>query len=485
MPKAIIIGAGIAGIAASIRLLHKGYEVDVYEANAYPGGKLSSFDQDGYRFDAGPSLFTMPGKVTELFALMGEDSSDHFSYERRQHVCNYFWEDGTRYEMPSAAENIATTMAETFAVEAEAVRRYLQHSAKKYNLTAPIFLEKSLHKVESYLNGQTAKALVATPTLGIFDTLDAVNRKAFDDDRVVQLFNRYATYNGSDPYQTPGIMSMIPHLEMGIGTYFPHGGMVNITNSLEALARRHGARYHYTTPVSKIVIEDQKAVGVEVDGSVQSADLIISNMDVFSTYRHLLPQAEHPEKILQQERSSSALIFYWGVNRTFEELDLHNIFFSTDYQGEFEAIFQDKSLHQDPTVYVHISSKGEPADAPPGCENWFVMINTPGDFGQDWGQLIDQSRVRIQDKVSQILGVDIRQHIVNESILDPRSIASKTQSHRGALYGTASNDRFSAFLRHANFSSKVQNLYFCGGSVHPGGGIPLCLQSAKIVADLI
>lgn len=485
MAKAIIVGAGIAGIATSIRLRARGYDVVVYEANAYPGGKLSSITDGGYRFDAGPSLFTMPSKVTDLFTLMGEDSQAHFSYEQRDHVCNYFWEDGSRYAMPASIDDIATTMASTFDVEQETVYQYLQRSASKYDVTAPVFLDKSLHKVSSYLSTKTIRALAATPQLDIFCTLDEVNRKTFSDQRLVQLFNRYATYNGSNPYQTPGIMSMIPHLEMGIGTYFPHGGMVSITTSLEALARRHGVVYHYNTPVEQIHTASGRATGVTIEGRLVDADIVVSNMDVFSTYTRLLKHEHQPVNILEQERSSSALIFYWGINRTFGELDLHNIFFSDHYEEEFEAIFKDKSLHEDPTVYIHISSKGEESDAPPGCENWFVMINTPGDYGQDWDSLIDLSRQRIVDKVSRILKVDVADHIESESILDPRSIASKTQSHRGALYGTASNDRFAAFLRHANFSSKIKNLYFCGGSVHPGGGIPLCLQSAKIVADLI
>lgn len=485
MKTAVIIGAGIAGIATSIRLARKGYKVRVYEANSYAGGKLSAFVDKGYRFDAGPSLFTMPHLVTELFDLCGEDPSASFTYQTRSSVCTYYWEDGTRYEMPAAPERIAATMASTFDVAEADVLSYLSSSRDKYELTAPLFLERSLHKPATYLNRETVRALVATPRLGVFDTLHAVNSKAFADPRVVQLFDRYATYNGSDPYQTPGIMSMIPHLEMGIGTFFPVGGMVSITDSLVALAQRQGVEYVYNTPVQEIIIESGRAVGVVCNGERQMADVIVSNMDIFSTYRRLLPDAVHPEKILHQERSSSAMIFYWGIERVFDDLGLHNIFFADDYRGEFEAIFVDKELHDDPTVYIHISSKGEATDAPPGCENWFVMINTPGDFGQDWPRWIDRSRERIIAKLSRLLGVDIEPLIATESVLDPRGIESKTQSHRGALYGTASNNRFAAFLRHSNFSRQYDGLFFCGGSVHPGGGIPLCLSSAKIVADLI
>ena len=179
------------------------------------------------------------------------------------------------------------------------------------------------------------------------------------------------------------------------------------------------------------------------------------------------------------------MIFYWGISHEFEELDLHNIFFSADYRKEFEYIFDRKDVFDDPTVYVNITSKEEASDAPPGSENWFVMVNTPGDFGQDWEALIRTTRKNVIGKLSRLLEKDIASLIVSESHMDPRIIEHRTNSHRGALYGTASNSRFSAFLRHPNFSSKIKGLYFCGGSVHPGGGIPLCLMSAKIVAGMI
>ena len=164
---------------------------------------------------------------------------------------------------------------------------------------------------------------------------------------------------------------------------------------------------------------------------------------------------------------------------------MHNILFSKNYQKEFEYIFDKKQIFDDPTIYINITSKEESSDAPDGCENWFVMINTPGDFGQDWEKMISETRKNIFQKIKRTLGVDLKTRILTEAILNPKTIQSKTSSYRGALYGAASNSKFAAFLRHPNFSRRIKNLYFCGGSVHPGGGIPLCLLSAKIVADQI
>jgi phytoene dehydrogenase-like protein len=199
----------------------------------------------------------------------------------------------------------------------------------------------------------------------------------------------------------------------------------------------------------------------------------------------MLPDHKAPERTLSQERSSSALIFYWGMNRVFPDLDLHNIFFSADYPGEFRKIFQQKTLSEDPTVYINVTAKESPEDAPPGGENWFVMINAPGDYGQDWDALVKQARKAILTKLSRMLSVPLEDCIAVEEVLTPCGIAARTSSYRGALYGAASNNRFAAFLRHPNFSQRIKDLYFAGGSVHPGGGIPLSLLSAKIVSDAV
>ena len=485
MQKAIVIGAGIAGIATSIRLARQGYEVKVYEANSYPGGKLTTLQHGDYRFDAGPSLFTLPKLVEDLFLLCGEKPKDHFTYQIKDSICNYFWNDGKTYQMPAGVDNIVDSLVDNFDANRTSVERYLKRSKLKYEKTAPVFIERSLHKISSFINKETIMAMASIAKLGINTSMHKINAKAFRNPKLVQIFDRFATYNGSSPYQTPGIMSMIPHLEMGIGTYFPNGGMVNITNSLVALAERHGVSFVYGTKVQRIIKANGAAIGVDVENEKLLADIVVSNMDVFSTYKHLLPEKDWPLKTLAQEQSSSALIFYWGISKSFPNLSLHNILFADDYKGEFEKIFKSKTIVEDPTIYINISSKANPSDAPRDSENWFVMINTPGNFGQDWDALIAEARRNIIIKINKILKVDIESLIVIEDVLDPRLIESRTQSHRGALYGTASNNKLSAFLRHANFNKKIKNLYFCGGSVHPGGGIPLCLQSAAIVSDLI
>ena len=278
-------------------------------------------------------------------------------------------------------------------------------------------------------------------------------------------------------------MSLIQHLESHYGTFIPEGGMVRISNSLFDLAQRQGVKFHFNQKVEKIIEGKERVKGVLVGGEKHFADYVVCNMDIYPTYRKLLPQAKAPEKTLGQERSSSAVIFYWGVKKSFPALDLHNILFSEDYPGEFDAIFGQKQLFEDPTIYINITAKNVSSDAPSGHENWFVMINTPVGTSIDWENEIPVLRKCVLSKIERVLGEKITPFIAEEEILSPPLIEQKTQSYLGALYGASSNNQMAAFLRHPNFSGQFKNLYFCGGSVHPGGGIPLCLLSAKIVSD--
>lgn len=483
--KAIVIGAGIAGIASAIRFAVKGFDVEVFEANAYAGGKLAEMNFQGFRFDAGPSLFTMPQYVDELFQLAGKNPKDYFEYERLDEVCRYFYEDGLRLTAHTDANKFAAEIEAKTAASAKEIHQFLKKSETIYEVTNKVFLERSLHKVKSYLHWDTLKSVFRFGQIDAFRTQAKANQSFFKDERIVQLFNRYATYNGSNPYQAPATLNVIPHFEYHFGAFIPKKGMYSITTSLVKLAEDLGVKFHFNSKVSEVVYTRKNGTlvveGIICNEQKAAAQVVISNLDIWFTYRNLLKNFPAPEKLLSQERSSSALIFYWGVKGSYPELDLHNILFAADYKAEFDAIWKDKTIYADPTIYINITSKYIKTDAPEGCENWFVMINVPANVGQNWDELIATARQNIINKIKRILKVDLGELIVAEQILDPRSIESKTGSYQGSLYGNSSNNQFAAFLRHANFSSTIKGLYFCGGSVHPGGGIPLALLSAKII----
>ena len=485
MKKAIIIGSGIGGIATALRLRSMNYDVTVFENNNYPGGKLASFDLGPYRFDAGPSLLTMPHFIDELFDLFNENPRDYFNYKKKDISCRYFWDDGTKLNAYSEKSKFINEINKVLGVKESTISTYLLNAKRKYDLTKSMFLEQSLHKLKTYLSKDLLIGLCNVFSFQINKTLNQVNELELKEPHLVQLFNRFATYNGSSPYKTPGMMTLVQHLEQEYGTYVSDKGMNNITKSLYDLALRQGIDFKFNSFVSQILVSGKRAIGVSVGEESYSSDIVVSNMDIVPTYRNLLKNYYQPEKTLSQERSSSALIFYWGINKEFKNLDLHNIFFSNDYKKEFQSIFEKKSIFSDPTVYINITSKDVKGDAPDNCENWFVMINSPNDSGQDWDNTIDEVKSNILKKINRLLNIDLEDYIEYEKVYTPKTIESNTQSYMGSLYGSSSNNLMSAFLRHPNFSNKILNLYFCGGSVHPGGGIPLCLLSAKIVSQLI
>jgi diapolycopene oxygenase len=487
MSDAVVIGSGVGGLAAAIRLAVKGHHVTVFESADGPGGKLTEFRSGGYRFDKGPSLFTMPHLVEELFTLTGISMDGYFGYSSLKEASRYFWEDGTRVTGWCDPLAFAAELQEKLGVPEKRTMKHLARAGQLLKTTGRTFLEHSLHRRSTLLQGGIGAALGSVRAGELFGSLHGLNTRAIREPKAVQLFDRFATYNGSDPYRTPGLMRMIAGLEHGQGAWFPHGGMFSIARALHKLAVDVGVRFRFNSRVERILLStaNDAVRGVLVNGVSHASGIVVSNMDIVPTYRKLLPGLPAPERVLGQERSSSALVFYWGVRQEHSELGLHNILFSKDYKEEFSQLFKRLKLYHDPTIYINITSKHVAADAPPGCANWFTMINAPRDVGQYRPEMVREVRGAILGKIQRTLGIDLEPLIEVEHVLDPQGIARATSSHQGSLYGTSSNGMFSAFLRHPNFHDRVKGLYFCGGSVHPGGGIPLALLSARIATETI
>lgn len=484
--KAIIIGSGVGGLATAIRLATDGFAVSVFEKNSYPGGKLSAFEKDGFLFDAGPSLFTCPNLIEEIFKYANEPIEDYFSYKKLINTCNYFFSDNTSISASSNIENFVSTLVSKHGEEKTKVENYLTQSKKIYQNTGNFFLQHSLHLFSSLFSKKIIAAVKGFKLKYISKSLHQYNSSQFNNPKTVQIFNRFATYNGSSPFLAPAMLSLISHLEFNDGVFYPKGGMISITNALYQLAVKKGVKFEFNKEVDEIVIENNTVKGILINKNFIQSSIVVSNGDVYFTYKSLLNNSKAANKILKQERSSSAFIFYWGIDKQFPELDLHNIFFAEDYKAEFESIFKTKSVYPDPTIYINITSKMEPGiQAPQGKENWFVMINVPASETIDWQKAKLEYRKFIIQKINKTLHTNIEDLIETEEVLDPKLIETKTSSYLGSIYGTSSNSLFAAFLRHPNFSSKYKNLYFVGGSVHPGGGIPLCLHSAAITNKII
>lgn len=482
----MVVGGGIGGLATAIRLQLQGIDVTLLEKNPTLGGKLGFLEEKGYRFDKGPSLLTMPWLIDELFLLAGENPKDHFRYVAEEVSCKYFFHDGTQLIGYTEKEKFDAEATLKLGTPKGTVSNFLNLSRTAFENIGNIFLSGSLHKTHHLAKADIPKALRSLKHSYLFKTLHEHNEMQLRHPKLVQIFDRYATYNGSDPYQAPGMLSMIPHLDLNLGTYYPEGGMVSIPNRLRELAVRIGVELRCNVEVTSISRTKGRVSGVVANGEHFASDIVVSNMDAFYTYRDLLNDGNTANMILKQERSSSAFIFYWGIRKEVPSLGLHNILFSKDYPSEFRSLFYMKQPFDDPTVYINITSKCEPGlQAPKGNENWFVMVNAPAKRVDEPDDHISFYKDAILKKIKGTLGIDITGDIETERTLSPSDIESGTFSHLGSLYGTSSNNKMAAFLRHPNFSRSIEGLYFVGGSVHPGGGIPLCLLGAKIVSDMI
>ena len=484
MQKSVVIGAGVAGLAAAIRLRCEGFEVDVFEANAFVGGKINSKKYGEYRFDMGPSVFTAPEYVKELYDLCGEDFST-FKYHKLATSFNYFYPDGTYFVLSAEQDALIKELAKQFGEDEDVIRKYLQKSASNYKHISPLFIENSLHRFSHLLNKNLFKALYHIPQYKLTQTMHEENKQTFRNPKTVQFFDRYATYNGSDPYQAPAMLNMIANLELNVGAFLPENGMVQITQSLYELAKKRGVKFHFEEKVEKILTENKKITGIKTSKNTYQARVCMSNMDVSLTYEHLLAHERQPKKVLAQEKSSSAVVFYWGIKKEFAQLGVHNIMFSENYKQEFETIFVDKKLPHDPTIYINITSKYVKNDAPAACENWFVMVNAPTINGQDWKKTVPELRQTLINKINKTLQTNIEDLIETEDVMTPENIQSWYSGKNGSIYGNSSNNKYAAFYRHANFSKDVKGLYFVGVTVHPGGGIPLALNSAKIAVNCL
>ena len=407
MKNAVVIGAGVGGLATAIRLQHKGYKVEVFEASDSPGGKLKQFEENGFRFDKGPSLFTMPDKVEELLQIDGEKST--FSYKKLDEVCRYFYSDDTIIHGFGNAEAFTEEVTKKLKIPKDDILNYLKKSKFIFEATDHLFLNKSLHKIKSYLNVETLISILKLPFIGTNKSMHKANKTLLKHPKLVQLFNRFATYNGSNPYKAPATLNLIPHLEFSLGAYFPKNGMYDITSSLYKKALSLGVKFNFNTEVEEIIVNNRNITEVKTNTRSLKSDVVVSNVDVVPFYKNILKDQKLLNKCISKERSSSALIFYWGISREFSQLKLHNILFSKNYEEEFKYIFGKKELYSDPTVYINITSKEKPNDAPSGCENWFVMINVPSLTNYDREQYTELAKKHIVAKINDILKTSIEQ----------------------------------------------------------------------------
>ncbi len=486
MSRVVVVGAGLGGLAAAARLAAAGHEVEVHEASGRPGGKLGVVERDGFVFDTGPSLLTMPGLLDELFAATGGPVD--LPVTAVDPAAEYRFADGTRLVLPHDPAQVPAALDDALGVGAGASwERLHERSRHLWSLVGRDVLRRPLTTAALLRMSAHPSGLRAVAP---WRSVRGLGRRRLPDPRLRTWLERYATYSGSDPRRTPAVLSVAAFVEQEFGAWWIPGGLRRLVDALMARCRELGVAVHLGSPVEAVLVDRGRVSGVRVAGHDRAADVVVSNADAAELHERLLPDGAAPHarrRVRRTPRSSAGFVLLLGLAGR-RPGAAHRVWFPDDYTAEFDAVFGRRPCPvQDPTIYVHAPDDlaMRPDD---DSEGWFVLVNAPvhdPDGGVDWeapglretyaGHVLDVLAAR---------GTDVRPRLRFLEIRTPADLERETRAPGGAIYGTASHGPRAALRRPAN-TGPVAGLYLVGGSAHPGGGIPLVLMSAEIVADLI
>ena len=474
----IIIGSGIGGMACAATLAKSGRKVKILEQNNDVGGKAGKIIVNGYEFDTGPSLLTYPNWFDDLFLSCGKNPRDYFNYIRLENVTRYFFDEGKFVDVVSDLEETAENFEKKLGIDKNDFLKYFKKWEDIYKISEEVFLEGEF-KIDYKFIKNSIKWISKSGISNIFKSMATYNKR-LQNPALEKIMNRFATYTGSSPFETPAFMNQLAVVEMVLGGFYPNGGIFNLPKALEKLCLDLGVEFEFNCEIEKI---EALKNNFKLLSSKQeyNATKLISNVDYFTTQDLL----GYTNKTSQSTLSTSCIVFYWGVKSKFDKLKLHNIIFSEDYKKEFTEIFQEKVIPNDPTIYINISSKMDSDHAPEGCENWFVMINIPAQSNHISDDQIKRIKNLIIKNVYNKFQIDINNLIEFEEVLTPKKLFENTGSYLGALYGNHQNSIYSIMKRKKNQDQKMKNLFYVGGTVHPGGGMPLALRSGVNTANKI
>ncbi|MBN1240450.1 MAG: phytoene desaturase [Gammaproteobacteria bacterium] len=489
-----IVGGGLGGLAAACTLASRGFRVQLFEGNAEPGGKAVVLERDGFRFDMGPTIVTMPDVLRRIFADAGRDIDDYLELIRLDPQWRCFFEDGATLDLVEDENAMAAALTDWSGREtAGGYRRFMQIARDLHGISDRYFFWKSVGGIRDTLDlGRTFRAstLKELRALRMGRSVAGTIRREVPDSRVAQMLDHYTQYVGSSPYNSPAVLTGIASMQSAGGVWYPAGGTRAVPAALIRLAGELGVEIHVSSPVRRILHEAGAVTGIELaDGARVAADAVVSNMDSVRTHRELIG-GRVGERFLGRrayEPACSGVVLYLGLRQRYEHLLHHNFVFSADPKAEFRAIYEEGRPAPDPTCYLAAPAATEPGVAPEGGEALYVLVHTPYlREGHDWRRMLPEYRARIIDKLKTCGGMpDLEQRIVVESVLTPADIHERYRVLNGAIYGLASHGRFLGAFKPGNRSRDLAGLYLAGGSAHPGPGMPMALMSGWIAADAL
>lgn len=496
MSRIVVIGAGVGGLATAARTAVKGHEVTVVEQGSRVGGKLHTYRREGFAFDTGPSLFTLPAVYRDLFLKTGEPLEDCLDLQAVEPGFTYHWSDGTTAVLPGvgigkAAEALGDALGGNAAHQ---WRSLMQRASDMWALTRAPVLQSPLEGLRSA--ARLTRSVSDIRTIAPFTTLRGLGERTFTDPRLVTLLDRYATYTGSDPRRAPAALSTVPFVEQTFGAWHIGGGVGTLAPVLADRARARGVDIRLNSPVTSIALRAGAVSGVALaTGEFLDADIVISDADASVLYGSLLSSDSRTTKVLRTLRRSTpslaGFVMLLAVSGKTPNITHHNVWFPENYDTEFDEIFA-KHPHEvtDPTIYACVPN--DPAMRPDDeHESWFILVNAPrhsddGTAGaMDWNTpgISQAYGKRILDLLA-ARGTDIRSRVLWQEISTPADLERDAGAPGGGIYGIASHGPLSTFKRPTN-QSPIPGLYLVGGSAHPGGGLPLVGMGAEITAELI
>lgn len=470
--KVGIIGGGLGGLACAISLAHKGYDVHIFEKNNKLGGKMQEVTMGDYQFDFGPNTITMPYVFKQVLQQTGVCADNYFQFIPIEHHMKNVSVNGEIFYFSNDASFMIEQLQRLDPIGAKNYPAFITEISRLYFLAKKHFLNQAFLSKKDFLSPTLGKALLSVRP---FETLEHFLKRYFTQPFILQCFMRYATYIGSSPYQTPATFAMIAYLELVEGVYYVPGGTASIAKGFEKRARELDVTIHTNCEATRIHIENGVAKTIQFQhGEIFHGDIIVVNGDVL----HAMPQLLNKAPKNQDRLSSSAFVMLAGLNKRIDLLEHHNVFFSSNYKHEFEQIFIKEEYADEPTIYICNSSKTEQARSPLG-DNLLILVNAPS------GKVPPPHYEETILRQLQQYNLSLENTIVEKKIFTPQTIQRDFYSFKGALYGNASNSFQSAFFRPPNKSSISSNLYFVGGSTHPGGGSPLVTLGGMHVANAI
>jgi phytoene desaturase len=485
-PLAVVIGSGFGGLASAIRLLCKGYRVEVLERLDQPGGRASVFRQDGFTFDAGPTIVTAPFLLEELFALAGRRFADHVQLVPMAPCYRIRFHDGEHFDYWQDPERMLEEVRRISPDDLEGYRAFMREADQCYRLGY-----EGLGTVPFNSVVDLVAAVPAMVRMRAWRSIYALAARHMKSERLRQVFSFHPLLIGGNPMSVTGVYSLIASLERAHGVHSAMGGTGAIVSAMVSLLRDLGGRLRLGAEVSRIRVEQGRACGVTLaDGERIDADLVVSNADSAWTYRHLL--ADHPRrtwsdrKIDRAHFSMGLFVWYFGTRRRYEDLPHHMILLGPRYQGLLKDIFQNKQLSEDFSLYLHRPTATDPNLAPPGCDAFYVLSPVPHlDAGIDWAKQAEPYRRRIEALLARTVLPGLPEQVCSSRMLTPADFESRYLSFKGAAFGLEPRLLQSAWFRPHNRSEDVKGLYLVGASTHPGAGLPGVLTSAKALDSII